>query len=97
MSNKLVGIETRNQRKAKNINSETPEKRSSARLKTKNEPVDLNSSIEEEYTKQQNKKVKTEQNSEIKIALYAPPTFSKKLVADSIKFLKKYAADNDAL
>jgi len=97
MSTNLPGIETRNKKKGKNTNTETPEKRSSSRLKTKNEINEPIVQPIDDLTKQPNKKVKTENNSETKISLFTPSQTPKKILTQSLTFLARCAADSDHL
>lgn len=94
MSNKFAGIETRRQKKAKNTSLETSAKASPIRIGTKSETNDSSFEKEEENIKQ-NKKVKTEYNSETKNALLPALKLSKKILIDCITLLHKCALNND--
>ena len=95
MSNQIVGIETRNKKKAKSIGIETPEKSVVNRARAKPDSADQNNTKEEDFRKHPNKKLKTEHNSENKIAIPSPIRFSKNSIKDALAVLKQLASDND--
>ena len=94
MSNKFVGIETRRQKKAKNISYEADSKVSPTKLAIKSGQADLSFEKEEEYIKN-NKKLKTEYNSETKIEFLPPLNWPKKNLIECLALLRKCALNND--
>ena len=93
MSNNLVGIETRNRKKVKNAKTALEETKNSNTIKIVNDHSEPHIEIDDEFQKYQNKKLKTENNSNNKNALQTTPIASKNNLKDTLHLLQKYASD----
>lgn len=100
MSNFSARPLTRNQHKQLNKSKEKEEVPvqktiNTSKIVNENNRVDIET--DEEYHKQQNKKLKTENNSQSKNAIHVPQISSKINLHDSLKLLQVCSADTEAL
>lgn len=97
MSNNLIRIETRNQRRVKNAKPVVQNHTIENTTTTANSHNNVHVEIDEEFQQHQNKKLKTENNSSNKIAVEGPVISSKKNFVDSLHYLRECASDTHVL
>jgi len=97
MSNNLMNIETRTRRKAKAAKQTEQENIITTPTKSPIENNRIRNEPEEEPQSHSIKKVKTENNSQNKIAISAPRISNKKNLQEALRLLRNCASDNEVL
>lgn len=88
---------TDNHKKGKNSKPKGKGKKVPNTIRIKNDNNEMHIESEEEYENIENKKLKTEANSDTKIVIPHSIIFTKSALSESLDLLRKCAADNEYL
>ena len=97
MSNNFLGSDTKNIKKGKTSKSKGKGKKASNGTKDKHDNNEFQAESDEEIEPVENKKVKTEGNSETKIVIPAPLIFTESYLETSLLLLRKLGSETEAL